>query len=142
MSGGGFNVRMLDPNYRGRIDQVLLNALGAMVREARSELRWSQMKLEGICGVDQTTISRMERGKLHKMQMRTLVRILGGVGLLPLPPEAMSELWLTIPKGWPVGLDDLRPYPPPGNWLETGPIRSVPAGCPAAAGCPLVRRNR
>ena len=84
----------------------------------------------------------MERGKLYAMQMRTLVRILGGVGLLQIPSEAMSELRLTIPQGWPVDLDHLRPYPPPGNWLETGPIRSVPAGCPAAAGCPLAQRSR
>lgn len=41
-----------------------LRDLGTMLRRARLGLGWSQRHLERLSGVDQTTISRLENGRL------------------------------------------------------------------------------
>ena len=59
----------------------LLAVVGGEVRAARLALGWSQRKLERASGVDQTTISRLERGKLPHLQLMTLVLVFGALDL-------------------------------------------------------------
>lgn len=56
-----------------------LRDLGAMLRSARLGLGWSQRGLERRSGVDQTTISRLENGRLAYF---SLVRLGGLIGVL------------------------------------------------------------
>jgi transcriptional regulator with XRE-family HTH domain len=50
--------------------------LGRAVLRLRLYLGWSQKDLEARSGVDQTTISRLERGKQRGLSIRRLAKIL------------------------------------------------------------------
>ena len=51
--------------------------LGAAVRRARLRRGMSQRQLGWAVGCDQTTISRLETGKLRGMRFKLLVRLIG-----------------------------------------------------------------
>jgi transcriptional regulator with XRE-family HTH domain len=53
-----------------------LAKLGRAVLQLRLYLGWSQKDLEARSGVDQTTISRLERGKQRGLSIRRLAKIL------------------------------------------------------------------
>lgn len=58
--------------------------LGAAVRRRRLQLGLTQRRLEGLSGVDQTVISRMETGKLKGIKHARLLVLIGTLGGLDL----------------------------------------------------------
>ena len=73
----------------------LLAAIGGEIRTARLALGWSQRRLESVSGVDQTTISRLERGKLPHLQLLTLVHVIRALDLHLVgrqPEQAPTEM--------------------------------------------------
>jgi transcriptional regulator with XRE-family HTH domain len=66
--------------------------VGYAVLRLRLYWGWSQLTLESRSGVDQTTISRLERGRQRGLSIRRLFKILhalrvGEVVFLPRPPK-------------------------------------------------------
>ena len=82
----------LDPIRRwGTDDNELaeaygLRAIGTSVRRARLGQGMSQRQLGWRAGLNQSTISRLESGRLRTMRMVTLARI---VGILRLGPDRL-----------------------------------------------------
>jgi DNA-binding XRE family transcriptional regulator len=62
----------LDP-----VEAIGLEVLGDLVHRVRRLNGLSQRSLGALCGVHQSTISRLERGRLRCLRLRTLARILG-----------------------------------------------------------------
>jgi transcriptional regulator with XRE-family HTH domain len=66
-------------------DTAALRHLGIVVRTARLRLGYSQRQLERLSGVDQTTISRLENGRLTSLRLVRLAAIFvalrGGIDL-------------------------------------------------------------
>jgi DNA-binding XRE family transcriptional regulator len=60
-----------------------LDSLGSFVRERRRALGLSQAALERATGVDQTTISRLENGKLYHLRLSRLAAIFRVIHRLP-----------------------------------------------------------
>jgi transcriptional regulator with XRE-family HTH domain len=60
-----------------------LELIGRQLRRARREKGWTQMQLERASGVDQTTISRLENGRLTSISILKL----GAIAL------ALAGLW-------------------------------------------------
>lgn len=56
---------------------VGLRMIGTTIRSARLRLAWSQRQLAWKAGLTQGTISKLERGHLRGMRLRTLARLLG-----------------------------------------------------------------
>jgi transcriptional regulator with XRE-family HTH domain len=56
-------------------------ALGAAVKAGRLRNRWPQRWLAFQAGVSQTTISRLENGRLTGIRWQTLARIVGVIQL-------------------------------------------------------------
>jgi DNA-binding Xre family transcriptional regulator len=84
----------------GPTDPEVIDALkriGAGVRAARYDHALSQMQLERLSGVDQTTISRLENGRAPRLRLDVLARIamaLSGSRLLGLePPDTERRPW-------------------------------------------------
>jgi hypothetical protein len=76
----GYSLHSMNPATRRALE-----ALGLAVRHARGQTGLSQMSLEGWSGVDQTTISRFERGLAPSLSAVKLVDLsLGLRGALPL----------------------------------------------------------
>jgi DNA-binding XRE family transcriptional regulator len=63
--------------------------IGAWVRASRRNAQLTQRALEGLSGVDQTTISRLENGRLGAMR---LVRLAAVVGALR-DPRVRPDPW-------------------------------------------------
>ena len=57
-----------------------LRRLGLIVRRARWDHGWSQRRLERIAHVDQTTISRLENGRLVYFSLTRFARLIGVLG--------------------------------------------------------------
>jgi transcriptional regulator with XRE-family HTH domain len=57
-----------------------LRRLGLIIRRARWDHGWSQRRLERIANVDQTTISRLENGRLVYFSLTRLARLVGVLG--------------------------------------------------------------
>ncbi len=57
-----------------------LRRLGLIIRRARWDHGWSQRRLERIAYVDQTTISRLENGRLVYFSLTRLARLIGVLG--------------------------------------------------------------
>jgi transcriptional regulator with XRE-family HTH domain len=56
-------------------DANALRQLGAIVKSARLRLGYTQRHLERLSGVDQTTISRLENGRLTSLRLIRLAWI-------------------------------------------------------------------
>jgi transcriptional regulator with XRE-family HTH domain len=81
--------------------QVILAELGRAALRLRLFLRWTQRDLEIRSGVDQTTISRFERGRQQGMSIQCLAAILealkpGRVEFLPPPGPPPTPLELML----------------------------------------------
>jgi transcriptional regulator with XRE-family HTH domain len=50
-----------------------------MLKRARRDLGWSQRGLESRCGVDQTTISRLENGRLVHFSLVRLASLIAAL---------------------------------------------------------------
>jgi transcriptional regulator with XRE-family HTH domain len=61
------------------IDQELLIAIGADLRRRRREAWLTQRQLESLTNVDQTTISRVENGRISTFRLHRYARLLAGV---------------------------------------------------------------
>jgi transcriptional regulator with XRE-family HTH domain len=63
--------------------------LGLAVKRRRYRLKLSQRRLENLCGIDQTVISRLENGRLKGIRFARLLTLIGTLGGLdedsPLP---------------------------------------------------------
>jgi transcriptional regulator with XRE-family HTH domain len=69
------------PAQRSALARAQIQALGATVTEIRTAIRWSQRELSRRTGIPQSTISRIERGRLADPPLATvevLVAALGG----------------------------------------------------------------
>jgi hypothetical protein len=111
---------MTDPYFAER-NHLALERLGQAVRRARERSALSQRALEGLTGVDQTAISRMERGLVPGMALAKFARVAVALdGYLLVSAQGPSEL----------------PYAPliPSVWrapgFEAGPTRSADADAP------------
>ena len=60
-------------------EQYGLRLIGRGVRLARLKAGLSQRQLGWRCGLNQSTISRLETGRLRTMRMVTLARVMGTV---------------------------------------------------------------
>ena len=63
------------------VDRVALVKLGAVVRRARVAHRWSQFELEQRTRVDQSSISRFERGGFPGLRIAWFVRMATALSL-------------------------------------------------------------
>jgi transcriptional regulator with XRE-family HTH domain len=66
----------------GRIDPVTreaLEVLGAVFRQLRAERGLSQRALAGRCGLSQSTISKLERGRAEGLRAAWIARLLAGL---------------------------------------------------------------
>ena len=70
-----------------------LRLLGDQLRRARLGNGWSQRRLERMSGVDQTTISRLENGKLPSLRLARIVDLM----------QALSGTWSIFDSA-----DDMR----------------------------------
>ena len=64
-----------------RLVEIGLDVVGRMVLDARNRAGLTQGQLERMSGVDQTTISRLERGRLPGISLGRLAAILGALAL-------------------------------------------------------------
>src|SRR5450759_2447153 len=81
------------PYYAFSSDPRVADALaciGAAARRARHDRGLTQLRLELLTEVDQTTISRIENGLAPNVRLEYLARIIAVVG--PLPPIATRSL--------------------------------------------------
>jgi DNA-binding XRE family transcriptional regulator len=63
-----------------------LECLGRALFDARRRAGYTQAQLGHIAGLHQTTISRVERGKLNGMKLMTLASLIAGLGGIALEP--------------------------------------------------------
>ncbi len=92
--------------WRAARDREALEMLGVAIRIARERSGLTQRALEALSGVDQTAISRMERGLRPGMAMVKFARVaqaLGGHLLLSQQPAGPAS----PPTWWP-GTDKRR----------------------------------
>ncbi len=61
--------------------EIGIAVVGRMVLDARRRANLTQGQLERMSGVDQTTISRLERGRLPGITLGRLAAILGALAL-------------------------------------------------------------
>ena len=80
--GVPYSIRDITPHER-----TALLALGRTMRRARLAHGLTQMRLEERTGVDQTTISRLERGTAPGMRLMWLIRV---IVALRLDPERLA----------------------------------------------------
>jgi ribosome-binding protein aMBF1 (putative translation factor) len=57
-------------------EMIGLRDLGTVIKRARLGLGWSQRGLESRSGVDQTTISRLENGRLVNFSLQRLASLI------------------------------------------------------------------
>jgi transcriptional regulator with XRE-family HTH domain len=69
-----FSVPRVDP-----IDQDMLLEIGADLRRRRTEAMMTQRQLEELTLVDQTTISRVENGRISTLRLHRYARLRAGI---------------------------------------------------------------
>ena len=104
MSGLRYNGGMPWANPEPPRDPLVqkgLTLLGAAMRRARLRKGWSQRDLEARTGVDQSTISRFERGDRVGMRFSRLCLIVSVLdGLEFDPPGPAVEPFFSTRKAW------------------------------------------
>ena len=65
-----------------------LRLLGVQLRRARLGIGWSQRRLERASGIDQTTISRLENGRLASLRLTKVARLM----------QALQGQWEIVPE--------------------------------------------
>ena len=78
--------------------RVGLLAIGGMVREGRLRRNLTQRDLAWQAGFTQSTISRLETGRLRGMRLRTLAAI---IGVLRMPPNGRIPEAATLHRRLP-----------------------------------------
>jgi DNA-binding Xre family transcriptional regulator len=68
---------LLDPQHIA----IGIELIGTWVLDSRRRLDMTQMQLERMSAVDQTTISRLERGRLQGITLKRLAAIVGALAL-------------------------------------------------------------
>ena len=93
-AAGGLIWRMSPVFRKGKggplspIEAAGLRRLGEQLRRARLGRGWSQRNLERASGVDQTTISRLENGRLANLRLLRLVSLIAALeGQWDLAPQ-------------------------------------------------------
>ena len=71
-----------DAGYPDELVNQGLDRIAEGVYQARRRAGWTQRQLASRCGVDQPTISRLERGVLSGISLRRLARIFGCVDVI------------------------------------------------------------
>ena len=61
-----------------------MEIIGVALRTARRRRGWTQAQLGGICGLSQSTISKLEGGRLVSIRFRRFARIVESLAELPL----------------------------------------------------------
>jgi transcriptional regulator with XRE-family HTH domain len=69
-----------------------LRLLGVQLRRARLANGWPQRGLERVSGVDQTTISRLENGRLVSLKLVRIASLM----------QALAGTWQMFPSGPPM----------------------------------------
>ena len=69
-----------------------LKLLGAQVKRGRYARGWTQRRLEEVSGVDQTTISRLENGRLISLRLVRLAALAGALD---------GAWWFDVEEGGP-----------------------------------------
>ncbi|MEO7663650.1 MAG: helix-turn-helix domain-containing protein [Candidatus Limnocylindrales bacterium] len=92
--------------------------LGEAIREARRRRGLSQVALEGLAGIDQTVISRLENARPIGLRLRTFLRLLDALGVVSL--EFRYQPWHPWSEGRP-------PYPGHVAAVETSADVSMSA---------------
>lgn len=86
----------------GRLDQPTIEALvllGSVLRDLRALHGLTQRQLARRCGLDQSTISRLENGKAPGTRAAWIARLLAGLEQAPYWPG--EEPWNSrTPPGW------------------------------------------
>jgi transcriptional regulator with XRE-family HTH domain len=89
----------------GVAQQAVLSAMGIAIRELRLSAFMTQEQLAARSGVDQSVISRLERGRPVGLRWQRLVAVLGALGVVRmefehnmvrqggLGPSSVEELW-------------------------------------------------
>lgn len=76
--------------------------IGRMVRQRREAIGISQRRLEQLCSVDQTVISRLENGRLGGLKWSRFARLVDALGGLGHGQATVAAArWPTPPAGWP-----------------------------------------
>ena len=71
-----------DAGYPDELVNQGLDRIAEGIYQARRRAGWTQRQLAWRCGVDQPTISRVERGVLSGISLRRLARIFGCVDVI------------------------------------------------------------
>jgi transcriptional regulator with XRE-family HTH domain len=97
--------------------QVGLRIIGDIVRDARLRRNLTQRQLAWQALLSQSTISRLETGRLQGMRLRTLAAI---IGVLRMNPKGrMSDRWQATAPGFPEPPAPRRRLPRQ-NGIESG----------------------
>jgi transcriptional regulator with XRE-family HTH domain len=94
-----FDSPVPEPLVQAEPDRTL-REIGVAIREGRRQHGLTQMRLEALSGVDQTSISRLERGLAPGMKVSRLARILAVLprsGLLGAGATRDRDIWLGLP---------------------------------------------
>ena len=86
--------RFVEDVSRDPAERRGLEIIGQVVLRARIAARLTQRQLGYRVGLNQSTLSRLERGRLRAMRMVTLARVFGTLNLRPdvvLPGEPPSS---------------------------------------------------
>ncbi len=134
---------MYDPLHGGRgpipSDSALagLRLIGIRLREARIGLGLTQRRLERLSGIDQTTISRLENGRLtslHLTRVGAIAMVLAGHwtfghGMHPgcrlLDPVPRDDSYRDDMLAWLLEQDEPEPHKPAP---DMPPTASTPRG--------------
>ena len=84
MSGACFNRAVVPPQTPGV--EFGLTCLGRELLAARRRAGYTQAQLARISGIHQSTISRVERGRLDGMRLRRLAVLIASLGGIQLDP--------------------------------------------------------
>ena len=87
---------------------------GAVIRQARREMGWSQATLGARCGLHQSTISRLETGRLEGLAYHRLIV------LLYVLREPLGIPWLLKRAGRPIEHAGSRMATPKARLAESG----------------------
>jgi transcriptional regulator with XRE-family HTH domain len=126
-----------DDPIRDPAEQRGFHLIGRTIRRKRVWLGLSQRQLEGLSGIDQTVISRIETGKQYGVRwvrFARLVDALDGLETPTLESAARSPRYERMAMPPVIDLDDpARDDDPPGDDLDDPARDDLDPGPPASA---------
>jgi len=66
-----------------RLEDVMEEHVGQVIRRRRGELDWSQEKLAREAGLAPTSVVRLENGEIERPRSSTLIKLAGALGIPP-----------------------------------------------------------